>query len=112
MLARKDELVGPLGVVGGFVQAQAQVQVLAAMIDDGCNPQAALDRPRFRVEGDHVLLEKGLWEERDQLAAHGVQTVRSDETRWQFGCGQAIVVDGAGLAGGADSRGDGAALGL
>ena len=112
MLAQNGELIGPLGVVGGFVQAQAQVQVIAAIVDDGCNPQAALDRPRFRVEGDQVLLEEGLWGERKNLAALGVRAVLSDETRWQFGCGQAIVVNGTGLVGGSDSRGDGAALGL
>ena len=60
MLLREGELVGPFGVMGGFIQAQAHLQLVTALVDDGCDPQMALDRPRFRIEGDQVLLEEGL----------------------------------------------------
>jgi len=49
--------------MGGFIQAQAHMQLVSALVDDGLDPQAAIDRPRFRVEGEVVLLEEGLWPE-------------------------------------------------
>ena len=52
MLLRDGELLGPFGVMGGFIQAQAHVQLVSAIVDDGLDPQAALDRPRFRVDGE------------------------------------------------------------
>ncbi len=94
------------------MQAQAHVQLVSALVDDGLDPQAALDRPRFRVEGDRVLLEEGLWDRADDIAALGLEPVRSRETRAEFGCGQLIVPAGDRLLGGADARGDGSALGI
>ena len=50
MLLRDGGLAGAFGIMGGFIQAQAHVQFVSAVADDGLDPQAALDRPRFRVE--------------------------------------------------------------
>ena len=61
MLFRGGSLLGPFGVMGGFIQAQAHMQLVSVLVDDGLDPQAALDRPRFRVDGDVVRLEEGLW---------------------------------------------------
>ena len=69
MLLRDGELLGPFGVMGGFIQAQAHMQLVSAIVDDGLDPQAALDRPRFRVDGERVRLEEGLWEREADLAA-------------------------------------------
>jgi gamma-glutamyltranspeptidase / glutathione hydrolase len=110
MLLRDGRLLGPFGIMGGFVQAQAHVQFVSALVDDGLDPQAALDRPRFRVEGDRVHLEKGLWDRADELEAEGISTVRETDTA-VFGGGQAILVRERGLAGGSDSRLDGYASG-
>src|SRR5205823_3105701 len=44
MLLRDGELLGPFGVMGGFIQAQAHLQLVSAIVDDGLDPQAALDR--------------------------------------------------------------------
>src|SRR5918997_4066253 len=60
LLLRDGGLWGPFGVMGGFMQAQGHVQVVSALVDDGLDPQAALDRPRFRVDGDRVLVEPGI----------------------------------------------------
>jgi|SRR5262245_52446255 len=111
MLLRDDELLGPFGVVGGFIQAQAHVQLVSALIDDGLDPQAALDRPRFRVGGDAVRLEEGLWERRDELAELGHQVILDTDT-FAFGGGQAILVSGDALLGGSDPRKDGYAAGF
>jgi len=111
MLLRDSELLGPFGVMGGFIQAQAHVQLVSAMVDDGLDPQAALDRPRFRVDGEAVRLEEGLWDREPDLQRLGYRTVRETDT-YAFGGGQAIVVSGEALIGGSDPRKDGYAAGL
>lgn len=111
MLLRDGALHGPFGVMGGFIQAQAHVQLVSALVDDGLDPQAALDRPRFRVDGDVVRLEEGLWDEADALEQAGFATAPDDDLS-SFGGGQAILVNGESLLGGSDPRKDGYAAGF
>ena len=111
MLLRDGELLGPFGVMGGFIQAQAHVQLVSALVDDGLDPQAALDRPRFRVEGETVLLEEGLWERAGEVEALGLRAAQSAD-RSQFGGGQAILRAASRLVGGSDRRKDGHAAGF
>ena len=111
MLLRDGGLLGPFGVKGGFIQAQAHMQVVSAIVDDGLDPQAALDRPRFRVEGELVRLEEGLWDHEPDLQRLGYQAVR-DPDAFTFGVGQAILVTGDALVGGSDPRHDGYAGGI
>ena len=73
MLLRDGELLGPFGVMGGLIQAQAHVQLVSAMVDDGLDPQAALDRPRFRVDG-----EQSAWR---RASGSARPTCRSSATR-------------------------------
>ncbi|MDX6628695.1 MAG: gamma-glutamyltranspeptidase / glutathione hydrolase, partial [Gaiellales bacterium] len=61
MLLEGGELLGPFGIMGGFIQAQAHVQFVSAVVDRGLDPQAALDEPRFRVQDGKLFLEEGLW---------------------------------------------------
>jgi gamma-glutamyltranspeptidase/glutathione hydrolase len=111
LLADDRSLVGPFGVMGGFIQAQAHVQFVTAALDTGMDPQAGLDHPRFRVEGRSLHLEPGLWDEADALrSATGLEPVASDEVG-EFGGGQAIFCRGDGLVGGSDARKDGYAAG-
>jgi gamma-glutamyltranspeptidase/glutathione hydrolase len=111
MLLRDGGLAGPFGVMGGFIQAQAHVQLVSALLDDGLDPQAALDRPRFRVEQDAVALEEGLWPEAERLEELGYRVSRDSELA-TFGGGQAILLRGDALVGGSDPRKDGYAGGL
>jgi gamma-glutamyltranspeptidase/glutathione hydrolase len=111
MLLRDGELLGPFGVVGGFMQAQGHLQVVSGLVDYDLDPQAALDRSRFRVRGAEVLLEEGLWEESTELEALGLRPVLSTDPDL-FGGGQAILVDDEVLVGGSDRRKDGSAAGL
>jgi gamma-glutamyltranspeptidase / glutathione hydrolase len=111
MLLRDGELLGPFGVMGGFIQAQAHMQLVSAVVDDGLDPQAALDRPRFRVDGEVVKLEEGLWDHEPDLQRLGYKTARDLETH-KFGGGQAIFVTGDALVGGSDPRKDGYAGGI
>jgi len=81
------------------------------LVDDGLDPQAGLDRPRFMVDGDLVRLEEGLWERDADLQKLGYETVRDTES-FGFGGGQAILVRGDALVGGSDPRKDGYAAGF
>jgi gamma-glutamyltranspeptidase/glutathione hydrolase len=111
MLLRDGLLAGPFGVMGGLIQAQAHMQLVSALVDDGLDPQAALDRPRFRVDGERVRLELGLWERAGELELLGHEVVCDDDP-FAFGGGQAILVEGDALVGGSDARKDGYAAGF
>jgi gamma-glutamyltranspeptidase/glutathione hydrolase len=106
LLVRDGALLGPFGVMGGFIQAQAHVQLVSSLIDDRLDPQAALDRPRFRVDGDAIRLEQGMWESAQDLGPLGGEVVLSSQPL-EFGSGQAILRQGDVLVGGSDSRRDG-----
>ena len=112
LIARGAELVGPFGVMGGFIQAQAHVQLVHALLGDALDPQAALDRPRFRLDGGRVLLEEGLWGRTPEVQALGFEPVLEEDVTL-FGGGQAVLrTEHGSLIGGSDSRKDGSAAGL
>jgi len=49
-----------LGVAGGFMQPQAQVQLLVRMLGEGMAPQEAIDAPRFKILfGGDIAIEPG-----------------------------------------------------
>jgi gamma-glutamyltranspeptidase / glutathione hydrolase len=110
MLTRGNELVGPFGLMGGFIQAQSHVQFLTKLVPDG-DPQMAIDCGRFRIDGRTVSLEPPLWDSAGGLERVGLR-VRRDAERGAFGGGQAIIVRDGTLFGGSDSRKDGCALGI
>jgi gamma-glutamyltranspeptidase / glutathione hydrolase len=110
LLLRDGGLLGPFGVMGTFMQAQGHVQLVSGLVDDGLDPQAAIDRPRFRVRDDEVHLEEGLWERTGELEGLGFKVVQSREP--DFGGAQAILVQGQALLGGSDPRKDGYAAGI
>jgi gamma-glutamyltranspeptidase / glutathione hydrolase len=110
MLLERGQLRGPFGVMGGYIQAQAHVQLVSALIDDACDPQAALDRPRFRIGNGDVRLEEGLWARARELADAGLNIVLTPGRR-DFGGGQAIQVLDGKILGGSDPRKDGVAAG-
>jgi gamma-glutamyltranspeptidase/glutathione hydrolase len=121
MVTRDDgSLYASFGVTGGFMQPQGHVQVITGLIDDGLDPQAALDRPRVNLTearpGSPVALEEGLPDETVQeLAAigHEVEVV-TGHMRAMFGRGQVLMRDNetAVLCGGSDPRADGCAIPL
>jgi gamma-glutamyltranspeptidase/glutathione hydrolase len=120
LITREDgSLYGPFGVMGGFMQPQGHAQVAIAMIDDGLDPQAALNRPRVCLEpgapGGGVALEDGIPAaavSRLTALGHRTQTV-SGYGRALFGRGQIIRREPDGvLWGGSDPRADGCAMGF
>jgi gamma-glutamyltranspeptidase / glutathione hydrolase len=106
--------------MGGFMQPQGHVQVLSALIDDGLDPQSALDMPRFCIDveesGGRVAMEDGMPKETmDALRnmGHPLYEVTGYD-RSVFGRGQVILRDpGSGvLIAGSDPRADGCAMTL
>jgi gamma-glutamyltranspeptidase/glutathione hydrolase len=106
-----NELVGPFGVMGGFMQAQAHVQFVVELTRNGMDPQAALDRGRFRVDGHALKLEQPLWHRAAELEQLGFRVEKATDS-WEFGGGQAIIARDGALFGGSDLRKDGCAVGV
>jgi gamma-glutamyltranspeptidase/glutathione hydrolase len=108
------------GVMGGFMQPQGHTQVMIGLADDGIDPQAVLDRPRFYLSGGRpnaqVALEEGMPRSTmDALANMGHEVIAvSGHDRAIFGRGHVILRDRSSgvLWGGSDPRGDGCAMTL
>ena len=111
MMRRNGVTKGPFGVMGGYIQAQAHVQLVSSLVDRQLDPQAALDLPRFRLDSGSVRLEEGMWSHASELAAQGWDTTL-DSDRAAFGGGQVILIEDDHLIGGSDPRKDGTAIGL
>ena len=121
MATREEDgsLYASYGVMGGFMQPQGHMQVACALIDDGMDPQTALDMPRFCIEptedGGFASLEEGIPDKTiASLARRGHPTRKiSGWERALFGRGQVIVREISGvLVAGSDSRADGCAMTL
>ncbi|WP_319762250.1 gamma-glutamyltransferase family protein [Maridesulfovibrio sp.] len=118
---REDKsLHSTFGVMGGFMQPQGHLQIISAMLDDGADPQEALNRLRFCIEpgeaGGRICLEEGTPDKTvEKLSAMGHDLeIRRGYDRDIFGRGQIIVRDSnsATLCAGCDPRSDGYAAGL
>lgn len=113
---REGRFAAAFGVVGGAMQPQGQVQLLCRIFAAQEPPQAALDKPRWRLEGQRVLaIEQGTSDAVTQAlrdagykdpGSMGELGGRSD-----FGGAQFILrlPDGR-LCGASDKRKDGLAL--
>jgi len=105
------------GVMGGFMQPQGHVQVLANLIDFSMGVQTALDAPRFRYyPRQGCAFEPGVPQAAiAELKRRGHPIVQLDDPySQQFGGGQIIMIspaNGAYIAG-SDPRKDGCAIGL
>ena len=122
MVTRESDgsLYASYGVMGGFMQPQGHVQVLSALVDDGLDPQSALDLPRFCIDADEssgrVAIEEGMPDETIaglEKLGHPIYKVTGYE-RALFGRGQVILRDPVTgvLCAGSDPRADGCAMTL
>ncbi len=113
MMLRRGRPQVIFGVMGGFMQPQGHVQVVANLVDFRMNLQEALEAPRFRfLEGREVALEDGISAAaRKALRAKGHRIVKQDYG--SFGGAQAICIDWEQqvLLGASDPRKDGCAIG-
>ncbi len=123
LVTRAGRPVAALATMGGHGQPQTHVQVLTNLLDFGMDPQEAIERPRF-VQGrvrptdpdDRLRVER-------RVPARVLATLRRRghpvdvvaEFAVVMGQAHALTVgseaEGVLLAGGADPRGDGLALG-
>jgi gamma-glutamyltranspeptidase/glutathione hydrolase len=98
------------------MQPQGHLQVIQALVDEGIDPQGALDRPRFQIadadpEGAVLFESESDPEVAAQLSekGHDIRPI-SGRRRYVFGLGQIILRDEQGILwGGSDPRGDGCA---
>ena len=100
------------GVMGGPMQPQGHVQMMARLFEGGQNPQAACDAPRWRVvQGRQVSFEAGFdLSVLQQLEERGHQIVQS--SHWGFGGAQLIHKMPGGYCAASDGRKDGQAVGF
>jgi len=120
IVARDERPVHALSTMGGNGQAQFHVQILTNLIDYGLDPQEAIERPRFLFgpfypedTPDTIHLESRL--PRAVVSAlvrkgHAIRPAPEFFTR--TGQAHAISFRDGTMLGGADPRGDGAALGF
>ncbi len=117
---KDNSLIGPFGVMGGFMQPQGHVQVAISLFNDLFDPQKTLDLPRFCIEPDQektiIALESGFNEEIFQdleSRGHQIRKVFGME-RAIFGRGQIIMKDNNSgvFSGGSDYRADGCVMTL
>jgi gamma-glutamyltranspeptidase/glutathione hydrolase len=89
----KDGLaLGPFGIMGGYTQPQAHLQVVLHLVDHQMDPQAALDAPRWQWMKDKTIHVEpdfpGEWIEALVAKGHVVE-VQPEKTF--FGRGQIIL---------------------
>jgi gamma-glutamyltranspeptidase/glutathione hydrolase len=114
MIFKDSKPYAALGLKGGHVQPQVQVQIISNLIDFGMTPQEAISAPRFNhIEGRKVGLEPEFGQTvRDELTRRGHHVVGGNAE--SFGGAHAIVVDPEFdvMVGGSDPRKGGCALGF
>jgi gamma-glutamyltranspeptidase/glutathione hydrolase len=113
LVVREGQPWFAFGVMGGDMQAQGHVQVLANLIDFGMDPQRAGEAARMRhFDGMGVALESAVGPEvRRELARKGHHILA--DAPGGFGGYQGIRIEGESgvLTGGSDHRKDGLAIG-
>jgi gamma-glutamyltranspeptidase/glutathione hydrolase len=123
LVTRDDgSLYASYGVMGGFMQPQGHLQVLSALVDDGLDPQSALDLPRICIDvegsGGRVALEEGIpprvVSDLEEMGHPVYAPAVSGFDRSLFGRGQVILRDEetSVLCAGSDPRADGCAMAL
>jgi gamma-glutamyltranspeptidase/glutathione hydrolase len=108
-LSRGGRPLGPFGVMGGFMQPQGHLQVVHRLVDEGANPQDALDRPRWQwMEGLRLQIEPDFDARLEEELRRRSHLVERSGSYAGFGRGQVILRDAAGtLWGGTEKRCDG-----
>ncbi len=113
-LTRDGAPLAAFGVMGGPIQPPGHVQTMVRVLAYGMNPQAALDAPRWKVNGGmSVDLEGAAAPElRAGLAALGHELKSVADTYMDFGAGQIVARFGDGYVAASDPRRDGQAAGF
>jgi gamma-glutamyltranspeptidase/glutathione hydrolase len=112
-VTRDGAPVMAFGVMGGSMQTQGHLQMVARLAAFGQNPQAMSDAPRFRVENGPLVhveshLPAGVV---DGLRARGHRVDVAQPHSLEFGSAQLIFRAEHGYVAASDSRRDGQAVG-
>jgi gamma-glutamyltranspeptidase/glutathione hydrolase len=113
---KRDHLGVGFGVMGGWNQPQAHVQVISNIVDHGLNIQQALEAPRFvklTFAGTDVMMESRFPQDvRDGLERRGHEIDLQGEFSNMVGGGQAVMHDARAKvnSGASDPRKDGGAI--
>ncbi|PYR65326.1 MAG: gamma-glutamyltransferase [Acidobacteria bacterium] len=113
---KRDQMSIGFGVMGGWNQPQAHVQVISNVVDHGLNIQQALEAPRFvklTFPGTDVIVESRVPEGvRQALERRGHDIDLQSDFSNMVGGGQAVIHDARAKVnyGGSDPRKDGAAI--
>jgi gamma-glutamyltranspeptidase / glutathione hydrolase len=102
------------GSMGGDAQAQVHAQVLTRIIDDGVDPQAAIDAPRWRVEPMDWKLRVETRSDPEvlvELASRRHEIIETMSYDPGMGHAHAIALGADGYAVATDPRAEGAAVG-
>jgi gamma-glutamyltranspeptidase/glutathione hydrolase len=114
MILRDGKPYAALGLKGGHVQPQVQVQIISNLIDFGMTVQRAISAPRFNhIDGLEAGLEPTVPQAvKDDLTRRGHKIVSGNPE--SFGGAHAIVIDpdSGAFVGGSDPRKGGCALGF
>jgi gamma-glutamyltranspeptidase/glutathione hydrolase len=112
MASRDGKPLMAFGVMGGGMQPQGHLQVIANMVDFGMTAQDALDAPRFRIgSAGQLAVEPDLAPIVPALENLGHKTSVSSKLGY-YGGGQIVMRDGETLVGASDPRKDGIAVGF
>ncbi|HWZ47959.1 MAG TPA: gamma-glutamyltransferase [Herbaspirillum sp.] len=104
------------GLMGGSMQAQGHMQMISRMVDQGLNPQAASDAPRWRVLDDNhgVTVEWNMPPATiEGLISRGHPITIAERFDVEFGSAQAAMrLDNGAYVAASDHRKDGYPVGL
>ena len=114
MILTNGKPYAALGLKGGHVQPQVQVQLIANLLDFGMTPQQSISAPRFNhIDGLKVGLEPEIPKSvKEDLTRRGHQVV--DGNPESFGGAHMIMIhaESGAFVGGSDPRKGGCALGF
>lgn len=121
MIFREQKPFLVMGTMGGDGQPQTHMQIISNIVDFGMNVQEAVEAPRwlsgrFTIEDpvDLLLMERSFPKSTvERLKSMGHKTAYTEDWSQIMGHAQAIMIDKTKgvLTGGADPRGDSAAVG-
>ena len=114
MILKEGTPFAALGLKGGHVQPQVQVQIITNLIDFGMTVQEAIAAPRFNhIESVKLGLEPGISEASIQELKHRGHQIVSGASE-SFGGAHAIMIhpDSGVFVGGSDPRKGGCAIGF
>lgn len=107
-ITKDNKPVGPIGVMGKYMQPQGHFQVVSNLIDNNLDPQQSLDKYRWQwIEGKTVWVEKDFPKDIVEELIEKGHDIKVLEDSGSFGRGQIIIKENDIYIGGTEKRADG-----